>query len=210
MADPIARPAPRRFPSYRSLQEWKARAAYADRTRRSSTRAAPRAARRIPDRCAAFLQRAHGKSRSVLLFSRGCCVWAVSLDASLRGFAIAGRSRGGASSADDGAWIEEAAREFRDGDAQLSPQAALQAAIILRAAEDVANQITKCGRVIHQLHHARGDGAAEEISAKHFSGNVGGEFQVRGESSSQFRWIKFGLACRDGLRQQITRAQRVI
>src|SRR5580658_10711309 len=195
MADPIAQPAPRRFPSYRSLQEWKARAACADQTRRSSIRAARRAARRIPGRCAAFPRRAHGKSRSVLLFSRGCYVCVVSLDASLRGFAIACWRWGGASSADDRARIKKAAREFRHGDAQLSPQAALQAAIILRAAEDVANQITKCGRVIHQLHHARGDGAAEEISAKHFSGDVGGEFQVRGKSSSQFRWIKLGLAC---------------
>src|SRR5580704_10157772 len=169
MADPIARPAPRRFPSYRSLQEWKARAACADRTRRPSIRAAPRAARRIPGRCAAFLRLAHGKSRSVLLFSRGCRVCVVSLEASLRGFAVAGRRWGRASPADDGARIEEAPREFRHGDAQLSPQAALQATIILRAAEDVANQITKCRRIIHQLHHARGDGAAQEVSTENFS-----------------------------------------
>src|SRR5271156_5187391 len=116
--------------------------------RQSSIHAAPRAARRIPGRCAASLRRALAKSQSVLFFSRERCVCVVSLDASLRGLAIAGRRRRGASSTHDRARVKEAAREFRYGDAQLSPQAALQAAIILRAAEDVANQVAERRRII--------------------------------------------------------------
>src|SRR6202041_436828 len=89
--------------------------------------------------------------------------------ASLRRFSVAGRSWCATSPTDDRARIKEAAREFRDGDAQLSPQPALKAAIILRAAEDVANQTAKCREIVHQLHHARADGAAQKISAKNFS-----------------------------------------
>jgi hypothetical protein len=126
----------------------------------------------------------------------------------MRGFAIArGRRRG---SARDVARIKKAAREFCDGDAQLSPQAALQAAIILRSAEHIANQVAKRGRIIQQLYHARGDGTAQKISAEYFLRDVGGEFQVRGKSGAQLRGLQFGLACDDRLRQQIARAQRVI
>ncbi len=73
---------------------------------------------------------------------------------------------------------QEASRELRHGNTKLIPQAALQAAVILRAAEDVADQIAKRRRVVQQLHHAGSDGASQKIIAKDLAGEVGCEFEV--------------------------------
>src|SRR5580704_2063085 len=75
--------------------------------------------------------------------------------------------------------VKEAAREFGHRDAQLVPQAALQAAIILRAAKDVANQLAKRWRIVHQLYHARRDRPSQEIPAEKLARQMRRKFQIR-------------------------------
>src|SRR5579864_5639267 len=72
----------------------------------------------------------------------------------------------------DGARIEAAAHEFQKRGPDLAPQSSFQAAIVLRAAEDITDDVAECGRVIEQLHHARGDRSTQKITAEDFAREV--------------------------------------
>src|SRR5580698_5270 len=98
-----------------------------------------------------------------------------------RAAALVGSARG----CGDAARVDEIAGELGGRDPELRPQSALHGAVILRAAEDVANQAAKRGRIIEQLDHARRDRAAEKRSAENARSDVRGEFKVSGESGTE-------------------------
>src|ERR1700691_3389857 len=110
----------------------------------------------------------------------------------------------------DRARREKAARKLHERNAELVPQAALQAAIILRAAEDLADQIAECRRVAQHLHHSSGDRSTQKVAAKYPSRDLGGEFQIGGKSRPQPLGIGLRLAFHQRLRKQIAGTQRVI
>src|SRR5208282_3805011 len=134
-----------------------------------------------------------------------CCAYGATKPSSA-GFAAALRAGG----CGDGARVEQMARDLRNGDAELAPEAALQALIILRTAEDVANQVAECGRIVEQLDHARGDGAAEKSSAEYLARDIGREFQVAGKGGAKAFGVCLGLIFDQRLRQQVAGAQRIV
>src|ERR1700751_3461914 len=176
---------------------------------RSSIRAAPRARARLPSPDVACVDPPSAPASSWIARALWKLhAWRFSPNVSLRGFASgSGRPR---ASAAECARVEKAACEFCDRDAELIPQAALQGPIVLRAAENIANQIAKRGRVIQQLYHARSDRTAQEIAAEYLFRDVRGKFQISGKRCAQLFRIEFRLAGHDRLREQIARAQRVV
>lgn len=88
------------------------------------------------------------------------------------------------------AGIENASEEFRQCDSDLIPHPSFQRAVILCAAEDVANEVAESWGIVQQLNHARRDCSTEEISAEEFLCDAGGEFQVCGKSGTQSLWIR--------------------
>jgi hypothetical protein len=77
--------------------------------------------------------------------------------------------------------IQDAGNKLANGDAQVAPEAALEAGVILGAAEKVAHQLAEDGTAAHELNHARGDGGAEERAAVETADDAGGKFQLRRE-----------------------------
>ncbi len=99
--------------------------------------------------------------------------------------------------------IEKTLREFGEGDAELRPQAAFQAAVILRAAENIADESAEGRAVIHQLHHAGGDGVAKEIAAKNFAGDACGKFEIGGNFRAEAFGISFGLSGHESFGEEV-------
>src|SRR6185437_7288828 len=87
--------------------------------------------------------------------------------------------------------MEEIFGEFRDGYAELFPEPLTQCAVVLRAAEEVAQEFAKRCAATRELDHARGD------------------FEVRDKLGSQARGIAFWLAVNDRLGEQIAGSKRV-
>src|SRR5580658_9531638 len=54
-----------------------------------------------------------------------------------------------------GAWAEQAGYNFTHGHSELRPDAALEAAVILRPAEEIGHEGTECGAAVYELNHAR-------------------------------------------------------
>ena len=98
--------------------------------------------------------------------------------------------------------FQKSSHHFGKRRSALRPQAALQAAIILRAGEDVRHESTKRRAAFDKLNHARGHGAAQEIPAIEAPGNARGEFQIGGEGLANPRGIFRGLPGDQLFRQQ--------
>jgi hypothetical protein len=71
----------------------------------------------------------------------------------------------------------QAIKNFRKRYADLAPEAALEAHVALRAAEEIGHQGAERGAVADELDHARGDFAAEEAAAVEAAGDARGEFE---------------------------------
>src|SRR5205823_3954521 len=80
--------------------------------------------------------------------------------------------------------VQHACDEIADGNAQMAPEAALQAGIILGAAEKVAHQLAEHGVAPDELHHARGDRASKERAAIEAPHDARGKFQLAGKCSA--------------------------
>src|SRR5260370_13374579 len=78
---------------------------------------------------------------------------------------------------------QHAGDEFAHGDSQVAPQSALQAGVILRAAEQIAHQFPKHWAAPQELHHARGDRAAEKGATIETPHDARRKLQLRAESS---------------------------
>src|SRR5216684_4991776 len=61
--------------------------------------------------------------------------------------------------------VQDAGDELADRDSQMAPKPALQTGVILRAAEEIAHQLPEYRAAAHELHHARGDRAAQKGAA---------------------------------------------
>jgi len=105
--------------------------------------------------------------------------------------------------------MEEIFGEFRDRYTELFPEARAQGAVVLRAAEEIAQQFAKCCAATRKLDHARGDRAAEESAAKNETHKARGDFEVRDKLGSQARGIAFRLTVDDCLGEQIAGTKRV-
>lgn len=99
--------------------------------------------------------------------------------------------------------MEEIFGEFCDRYAELFPEPLAQCAVILRAAEEIAQQFAKRCAATRELDHARGDRSTEKSAAKHEAHQTRGDFEVGDKLSAQTRGIAFRLALHDGLREQI-------
>src|SRR5271163_1940194 len=77
--------------------------------------------------------------------------------------------------------IQDAGDEFAHGDAQVAPEAAFKAGVVLRAAEKIAHQLPKNGAAVHELDHVRGYSGAEERTAVEAAHDARSEFQFGGE-----------------------------
>src|SRR2546429_6457750 len=75
--------------------------------------------------------------------------------------------------------VQHASDEIADGDAQVAPEAALQAGIVLSAAEEVAHQLPENRAASDELHHARGYGGSQKKNAQEKEGGGRGEIQPR-------------------------------
>ena len=95
--------------------------------------------------------------------------------------------------------MEEIFGEFRDGYAELFPEPLAQCGVILRAAEEIAQQFAKCCAATRELDHARGDRIAEESAAKNEAHKARGDFEVGDKFRAQPRRIAFWLAVDDRL-----------
>src|SRR5216683_705403 len=89
--------------------------------------------------------------------------------------------------------LQEASYNFGEGSTALRPQAAFQAAIILRAGEHVRHQRAKGRAALNELNHARRDGSSEETPAIETPRNARGEFEIGGKCFANPRGIFIGL-----------------
>src|SRR5271154_1385270 len=80
------------------------------------------------------------------------------------------------------------------GDSQMAPETALQARVVLRAAEDIAHQLPEDCAAAHELHHAGGHRCAQKRSAVETTDDPRGEFQFRRKRSFYPHWVFFGAA----------------
>src|SRR2546429_5045801 len=78
--------------------------------------------------------------------------------------------------------VQHASDEIADGDAQVAPEAALQAGIVLSAAEEIAHQLPENRAASDELHHARGYGGFEKKDAIEKAGDARGQIQPGRES----------------------------
>src|SRR5260370_9405105 len=78
---------------------------------------------------------------------------------------------------------QHAGDEFAHGDSQVAPQSALQAGVILRAAEHVAHQFPDHWAAPQELHHARGDRGAEKGATIETPHDARRKLQLGAESS---------------------------
>src|SRR6266436_3677386 len=105
--------------------------------------------------------------------------------------------------------IEHAGDEFAQRDAQVAPQAPLQAGIILGAAEEVAHQLAEDRAAAQELHHARRDRASQKRPAIKPAHDARRKFEFRGERSLHPRGIFFRAPGGQGPAEQFAGADRV-
>ena len=99
--------------------------------------------------------------------------------------------------------------EFSECDAELFPQALAEAAVILRAAEEVAEEFAKSGAAACKLDHARGNRSTKKSAAKNAANQARGDFQIADEFGAEARGIIFGLRGDERLREQVAGTQGV-
>ena len=61
----------------------------------------------------------------------------------------------------------------------MAEDALFEGGVILRAAEEIGEELAEDGVALEELHHARGDGAAEERAAIEAANNACGEFEFQ-------------------------------
>src|SRR5208337_2595867 len=105
--------------------------------------------------------------------------------------------------------IEDAGDELTERAAEMAEDALLKRGVILRAAEQVGEKLAEDGVALEELHHARGDGAAEERSAVETADEARGEFEFGGKRGFDTRGIFFGAAFGEGLAQEFAGAHGV-
>ena len=93
--------------------------------------------------------------------------------------------------------------------AEMAEDALLERGVVLRAAEQIGEKLAEYGVALQELHHARGDGAAQERAAIEAADDARGEFQFRGEGGFDARGIFFGAAFGEGLAQELAGAHGV-
>src|SRR5208337_2022796 len=81
--------------------------------------------------------------------------------------------------------------EIEDAGDEMTEDALLKRGVILRAAEQVGEKLAEDGVALEELHHARGDGAAEERSAVEAANDARGEFEFGGKRGFDTRGIFF-------------------
>jgi hypothetical protein len=106
--------------------------------------------------------------------------------------------------------IEGGAGEFGEGDAELGPEAALEAGVILGAGEDITDKVAEGVGAIEELNHAGGDGPAEEGAAENFASDARGNLEVTGNFSAKACGIGLGLLFEKGLSEKIAGAHGVV
>src|SRR5258708_309776 len=78
----------------------------------------------------------------------------------------------------------------------MAPEPALQAGVILRAAEKVTHELPEYRAAPEELHHARGHRGAQERTAIEAAHNARGKFELRRKRGLHARWIFFWAAFR--------------
>src|ERR1019366_1254160 len=150
------------FPSCRSLREWKIRRENLNRNMRASIPVEQFARTFLPDRVRSSspLSGPPPASSNVL---RACC----------RGCRCA--------LCESWLSLQQASHNFGEYRAALRPQAALQAAIILRPAEHVGHQLSKCRAAVDKLDQAGRYRGAQKPPAIEPARDPRREFQVSGK-----------------------------
>src|SRR6266567_8726928 len=98
--------------------------------------------------------------------------------------------------------IQDAGDEFADGDAEVAPEPALQAGIILRAAEEVAHQLPEHRAAPYELNHARGDRTPQKGAAIETPHDARRELEFGGESGLDPRGVLLRAALGERAPQQ--------
>src|SRR5438045_3561308 len=107
---------------------------------------------------------------------------------------VAGGSRAGHDGLGGSIQIQDARDKFANGDPQVAPESALQAGVILRAAEQIAHQLPEHRAAAQELNHARRDRTAQERSTIETPHDACRELQFGTESSLYPRWVFLGAA----------------
>ena len=104
---------------------------------------------------------------------------------------------------------EKIVDKFGEGDAELLPQTFAEAAVILRAAEKIAEEFAKSCAAAGELDHSCGDRAAEESAAENTANEARGDFEIGDEFGAKTRGIIFGLSGDERLCEQVAGTERV-
>src|SRR5258707_669852 len=91
----------------------------------------------------------------------------------------------------------------------MAPEPALQAGVILRAAEKVAHELPEYGTAPQELHHARGHRGPQERTAIEAAHNARGKFELRRKRGLHARRIFFRAAFRKRAPEQFSGAHGV-
>src|SRR6266700_6117000 len=105
--------------------------------------------------------------------------------------------------------IQDAGDEFADGDAKVAPEPALQAGIILRAAEEVTHQLPEHRAAPYELSHARGDRTAQEGATIETPQDTRRKFEFRLKNCLDPRRILLRAALGERAPQQFAGANRI-
>src|SRR5713101_3475888 len=105
--------------------------------------------------------------------------------------------------------IEHAGDEFAQRNAEVAPQAPLQAGIILGAAEEVAHQLAEDRAAAQELHHARRDRASEKRPAIKPANDARRKFELRRKRSLHPRGIFFRAPRGQRTPEQFAGANRI-
>src|ERR1700719_1681625 len=93
---------------------------------------------------------------------------------------------------------QDGRNKFADGNSKVSPQAALQAGVILAAAEEVANQLAENRAAAHQLHNAGSNGGAQNRATIKTAHDARSKFQFGRKRGADPGWIFFGATLGQG------------
>src|SRR5215469_1745861 len=91
----------------------------------------------------------------------------------------------------------------------MTYDALLERSVILRAAENVGHELAENGAAAHELHHASGDGGAEEGAAIKAAHDARGKFELTRESGADPVGVPLRVSFGDGFAEQFARAHRV-
>src|SRR6266568_2286176 len=122
---------------------------------------------------------------------------------------VASGSRAGHARAGRRIQIQDAGDEFADGDAEVAPESALQARVILRAAEKVAHQLPEYRAAPYELNHARSDRTAQEGATIETPHDTRGKFEFGRKSGLDPRGILLRAALGERAPQQFAGANRI-